>query len=661
MLELKRILWNRKSILLFGILLLLHGIFFVFQCNEEKAVTPVGEELEEYLAGYDDYMTSVQENVAIMKENPLFCEKDSFVYKNLVKTGEDYAKIADVVPVSGENRGIMTMLRFNLSVFVMLLIGVSIALSFLLERQKGLYLLVRCTYRGRMVLSMQRIGILFLGIFCSAAALYGTIFVISNLIFPGCDMSRPVQSVPELGGIIGTYSMGEYFALFVVRRAVGCFFLCLVLYFFLSVFRSGFCIIAFFLFLLGEYGLYVWIIPTGRWSALKYINLYTYVFSGTDYAHYYNLNMFERPFHIAGASDVFVLMGIAVAVPVCLFRYARQYPQGEYRTLKLIEKARMFISKHKPSCSPMTWELKKVFISQKGLLIMVILIYLAYSASTESNYMDFRSSYVTHWYEEFEGKITEESVQRMCDTQRELEEKLEMWRESLERLRKEKQERILLGRDISVIDGFIIDLEKTIGENEKLLTGLTIVLEQARDGLEYTLKTGRSVMLIDSGAYELLLHSDKRTILRNYLYTLLTVVLVMSGIIACEKAAHMETVLRTLYRGRIGLMMRKVLILIAVCAVTTLSVHLVQYFQIGEVFAYTHKEVSAQSIPCVRSFPFSLTIKQYLYFIYGVRVLMSLLMGGTVMYLSSKFSRIATLALGVFLLVIPMGLVAMRF
>ncbi|MBQ8846530.1 MAG: hypothetical protein IJ006_05255 [Lachnospiraceae bacterium] len=253
MLELKRILWNGKTMLLFGILLLLHGIFFVFQCNGEKSITPTGEELTAYIDGYDDYMTSVQDNVVMMKENPLFAMDDSFVFRNLIKTGEDYAKISDITPVEGENRGVMAVFQFTLSTFILLLTGVYIVLCFLAERQKGLYLLVRCTERGRTVLSLQRIGILCLGVFGAALILYGSIFAISSAIFPGCDMARPVQSIPELGSVIGHYSIGEYFVLYVLRKAMGCLFACLLLYFCMSLFRSSFCIVAFFLLMLGEY------------------------------------------------------------------------------------------------------------------------------------------------------------------------------------------------------------------------------------------------------------------------------------------------------------------------------------------------------------------------------------------------------------------------
>ena len=365
--------------------------------------------------------------------------------------------------------------------------------------------------------------------------------------------------------------------------------------------------------------------------------------------------------NIVGTSDLFVVLGTVVMVVVCTLQYARQYPRSEYRTLKVIEKLRVFVSRHKPSGSLMTWELKKVLFSQKGLFIMALMIYLAYSASVESNYMDFRSRYVVHWYEEFAGEITEESVQRMRDTRTEMEEEIKMWEESLARQEQYKIEHMMKGWDVTMIDWFIQNLQKAIEENKRQITGLNVVLKQAEDGLMYALESGRSVMLIDSGAYELLLQNDKQTIFRNYLYTLLAVVLVLSGIMACEKSAHMEMLLHSMYRGRGQVMVRKILILLGVCIVTTLSIHLVQYFQIGEVLTFADKEVPVQSIPCVRNFPFPLTIGQYLYFIYGVRVVMSILMGSAVMYLSSKFSRITTLAFGVFLLLVPMGLVAMRF
>ena len=661
MLELKRILWNRRSFLLFGLLLFLHGVFFFFQCNEAKSNTLTGEALEEYIDGYADYVNSVHENVAVMRENPLFNNEESFVYRNLIKTGDDYAGLTGITPVIGENRGIVTLLNFNLTSFVLLLVGIYIVLCFMAERQKGLYLLIRCTYKGRMQLSLQRIGILGVGILTAALLLFGSTLLMSMRLFPGCDMGRPIQSVPEFGSVTGHYSIGGFLLLFFLKKAIGCLLTCLLLYFCMSIFRSSLCIIIFFLLFAGEYGLYALIIPTGKWSAFKYLNLYTYVFCGTEYAHYYNLNVFGHPLNIAAGADVLAFIGTVVMILFCLIRYAVQYPKSEYKSLWFVEKIRTFVSRHKPSYPLFLWELKKVLFSQKALFIFVILFYLAFSASTEANYLDFRSRYITHWYEELAGKIDEEKITEIRDKKIELEIKIEKLEISIQRLEENLIRNIMTGKGTDYISGLISERRELMEEYKKELKGISVVLEQAEAGLEFYLKTGIAPELIDPTAYELLLYNDKRTILRNYLYTLLTVVLMLSGIMAFEKASNMEMLLNSLYKGRKQTLFGKILIMLGICTICTLSIHLIQYVQIGKVFEYVHLNEPAQSIPCARFFPVLLTIRQYLVLIYSVRVLISAAVGGTVMFLSSKLSRIATIAIGVFLLIIPMGLVALRF
>ncbi len=661
MLELKRILWNRKTVLLFGILLLLHGVFFVFQCNDAKSNTLTGEALTEYVDGYADYVRSVHQNVADMKENPLFSDKESFVYRNLIKTGEDYTKLVGITPVVGENRGIVTLLNFNLTNFVLLLVGIYIVLCFTAERQKGLSLLIRSTERGRMVLSVQRIGILGLGVFAAGLLLFGSTLFLSLLVFPGCDMTRPVQSIPEFGGVIGQYDIWEYLCLFFIKKVLGCVLACLLLYFCMSVFRSGLCMIAFFLLFAAEYGLYALMIPTGKWCALKYLNLYAYVFCGTEYARYYNLNLFGYPLNLARSADVSVLIGTALLIVLCLVRYSVQYPKSEYRNFRLVERIRAFISRHKPSHSLIGWELKKVLFSQKGAVIFLVLFYLAYSASTESNYLDFRSSYVTHWYEEYAGVIDEAKVTAIRGKKAELEDRVAMWEDEIQRLELNLLKYQLEGKGTDYIAGLISEYQRLVKEYKKEIRGISVVLAQAEDGYAYCLETGMQLELIDSTAYELLFYQDKRTILRNYLYTLLTVVLMMSGIMACEQASHMEPLLHTLYKGRKRLLFGKIAIMLGVCTICTLSVHFVQYVQIGACYSYANLDVPVQCVPCVRPFPLPVTIRQYIYLLYMLRTLISAAVGGIVMFLGSKFGRITTIAMGVFLLIIPMGLVAMRF
>lgn len=661
MLELKRILCNRKSLLLFGILILLHGVFFVLQCNDTKAITLTGEELEAYVEGYEEYIKSIPERIEAMQETSLYQDQDSFVYRNLLKTGEDYKKLVGIKPKVGENRGILTLMNFNLSNFILVLIGLYIVLCFLEERQNGLYLLVRSTERGRVFLSLQRIGILIFGLFAAAFLLFCSSFLISSIVFGGSDLTRPVQSVPEFESVLGHYSILQYLLLFLVKKVLGCMAICLLLYFCMSMFRSSFCIIAFGLLFLVEYALYSLILPTGKWCVVKFLNVYTYIFCGTQYARYYNLNLFGRPVNMALSADTAIIFSTVVLAGLCLWRYSVQYPKSSYLTIRLVEKLKVWFSRHKPLHTLFGWEAKKVLFSQKGLIIFVLLFYLAYSASTEANYLDARSKYVAHWYKEFAGNIDEERMEEILKKQTEQEWKLERLEKNLEVQKETLEERRQKGWYTAVIESIITDLEKRISEQKKEILGLSVVIKQAEFGLEFKQKTGVTVELFDTSVYELLLHNDKKTILRNYLYILLTVVLTMSGIMACEKSSHMEKVLHSAYKGRLRVLLCKIVLMLGISALCTVSIHAIQYLQIEKSFEFTNKSAIIQSIPCTRNFPVRITIQQYLAFLFSFRVFISVLIGGAVMFISSKFSRITTIAFGVFLLILPMTLVALRF
>lgn len=223
------------------------------------------------------------------------------------------------------------------------------------------------------------------------------------------------------------------------------------------------------------------------------------------------------------------------------------------------------------------------------------------------------------------------------------------------------QKYMMEGKDISYIASSISEYERLIQENEKEVSGISLVLTQAEEGYAYMLESGDTIELIDPTAWNLLFYNDKRTILRNYLYSLLTVVLMLSGIMACEKAAHMEHLLRSLYKGRGQVLTRKIAIMFGICILATLPIHLIQYFQIGEALTYADFDAKVQSISCVRFFPLQVTIRQFLVLLYSFRTLCSIAVGGVIMFFSSKFSRIATITFGVFFIVLLMGLLALRF
>lgn len=678
--EFRRILGRKKLLLVLTVILVFYGIFFLFQCSEVKKITPEGDELRGYVEGYRERVNTVCDNAAEMQENPLFRDKNSFVYRNLIRTGNDFERLKEIRPVIGENRGILMVLEFPMTDILLLLAGVYIVLCFLSERQKGLHLLVRSTYYGRLRLSLWRLGVLFSGLVIAAALLFTTSMLLSNVMYPGAKLSRPLQSLPEFGEVISHLTIGEYLVLFALRRVFACLVLCLALWLCMAVFRTGASVLCFTLFFLGEFLCYHFIAPTERIGVLRYCNLYTYLFYGTEYAKYYNLNLFKRPVAIEAAAEGSLVILAVLLSAVCLYRFAKQYPDRTGGGSKLFERAERFLSRWKPQPSLTGWEIRKVFLSQKGILVIAAMLYLALSSARPTQYLDTRSKYVVHWYEEFAGEVNEEKIaeieaemEKMEEYKANAEEQLRWWQELLNRKMVEYQQRIqeLIANGQEITEKDRIDtgpaaeaierLTERIEELTKEMQGLSIVLEQAKECDAYSKTSHLRLQLMDSTIYELLLKKDKQTILRNYLTVLLAMVVLMSGVMACEKTAHMDGVLHSLYRGRGPVFVRKLFILIGTGTVCTLSVHLIQYYEIRGRFGLEHMDYFVQSIPCMRWISVSMTIRQFFLLQYGGRCLLAVLVGGLAMFFGSRFSRVMAIAFGIFSLIVPMGLLVMYF
>ena len=662
MAELKRVLLGRKSLLLLGILLLLHAVFFFYQCNEMKRETLTEDELQEYVDGYSLYVEGVLESSNEMLENPLFSNQTSFVYENIIKTAQDYATLQDIQPVYGENRGIMTMVPFQLTGYLLLLMGIFYVLSFMAERQKGLYLLVRCTYRGRMPLSFERIGTLILGITTCGSLFSLTILPIMLIRFPGTTLFRPVQSIPECSGVMSHVTIWGYLCMLVFRRILGCIVTCMLLYFCMSLLRSSLCVLLFLGLFLGEYLLYALLLPTDQLCILRYVNLYTMIFAPQDYAHYLNLNFFGTPILTGILSIRIALICFVLLSVLCVIQYGRQYPKAEGKRFPMLDSLSAWYSRKKLQLTPFLWECKKILISQKALLILVLIIYLAWTSSTEISYRDYRSKYVLKWYQTFGGTVNDQKLKDIDKQMVKLEEKLDMYEKSLVRQLEILEKYTIRGYDTSVVGSNVVRLRNTIKECKLSIRGLKVVRDHAKMDYEFTLESGISVDLIDPTFYELLLHKDYQTVRKNYLYVLIAIILMLSGVMSCETSSHVKPTLHVLYRGGRSMIARKVIIVFLLSVLCALSIHLIQFFQIYRIIPQDAQNVIAQSIPCVRYLPVIMSIRTYVILLYAFRALIAFGLGLIVMLISNySKSRVNTIALSVFLMGIPMVLLSYFF
>ena len=291
-----------------------------------------------------------------------------------------------------------------------------------------------------------------------------------------------------------------------------------------------------------------------------------------------------------------------------------------------------------------------------------MVLYLAWSSSQEISYRDYRSTYVLHWYEEFQGKIDETKLKDMQKQMDKLVKKLGKLEASLQHQQELLPMEIQKGHDTSKIAQNIASLMAAIREYNLNIKGLTEVQEHAQANYEFTKSSGITVDLLDPTCYELLLSKDYQTVRQNYLYVLLAVIFMFSGVMAIESSSNVKPLLHVLPRGGRPMLLRKLAIVFLLSVICALFIHFIQYIQIGKILPYHSMDAVIQSIPCVHYLPIIMTIRTYLILLYAFRCFLAFLLGIAVMTIShySK-NRSNTIALSVFLLVIPMVLLSYFF
>ena len=654
--EFTRVILNKKTILFLLVLLMANVTFCLFQCNDSKEITLTGEALKEYLSGYPQYLKETRENVTFLQGISLFEDEDSFALKNIRKTAADYQVLEKITVESGENRGIVIYTRFQLTNFLLLGFVLYLVLRFTEEQKKGLQLLVRSTVGGRIPLLLKRVGILGFGTLLAAVLLYGSTLLVVLLRYPGADLGRAIQSVPEFIKCVYPVSVGEYLALDICNKVFGGVLIGMLLFGLSTVLSSGAAMAVFLMALTLEYICYTVIVPTSEWAGVKFLNVCAMLFGRDGFLSYLNLNFFGKPALLLKGQFLLGMVFLAGLVIVSLVACARSRSQTVGVLAYRLERIAAWYSRHRRPVSGFVWEARKILFKQKGLAILALAAYLAFSSSLEFRYADLRNPYEMMWYEEFAGPITKASVACMEDVRTDLAAEREKLLENIaqinERLAKlgpSDPARMWIGGDLS-------EKEERLGEVNNQLAGLNKVLVPAHSGLEYSLETGKELWLLEPYTYHLLLENDEKTYERNRLYVLLAVIGTFSGVMAYESKAKMEPVLRTAYRGNRTLWYKCILV-VFFSAVTALGIHMIQFVQIGQSFPYHGMEYPVQSIECMREFPLPVSIFWYLILLYGWRCLYTAGMGLLVMSVSKLVKdRVACIAVCTAGLLLPVFL-----
>lgn len=285
----------------------------------------------EHLQSYGEYLERVQEQAHKMQASSIFnTNKNSFTYRNIIKTAKDFTSCTAEGIRLGNDRAIQDWLSFSLADWFYLAVILLLVMSFLEERKKGLAAIVRTCSTGRGKLQVARLLVLLS--FCAGMTLllYYLPLGLSLCVDGGWqDWSRPIQSLPEFQKYTVPMRIAEFIIQFFFVKTICGVLLGVLVWFALSFLtrpQMGWLVTAFGLVL--EYLLYTLIPAQSIFSPLRELNVFSYVFTSELYVQYTNINFFGFPIGRRTLLLGLLVCVTAVLSAVTILILTRRYPFG---------------------------------------------------------------------------------------------------------------------------------------------------------------------------------------------------------------------------------------------------------------------------------------------------------------------------------------------
>ncbi|MBR4305546.1 MAG: hypothetical protein IKT78_01735 [Ruminiclostridium sp.] len=630
--ELLRTALSKKMLLLTLLMVFINCVFFSYECDTEKQITLTGDELNSYIESYPDYLQSVFDNAENMGAISLLQGKDSFAVKNIDKTVLDYSVLSGKVQY-GENRAVVAYSNYMTGDFMLMAVIVLIAMRFSEEKRKGVLGIVKTAVKGRRILALQRIGIIFGSAFAIAFLFTLTEMLTAGVMLGDMELSRSIQSVPEFKMCSLPIDISGYLIISTAIKALTVSVIGLFIYFFtyiLSITPAS--LIAAIIFGT-EYILHAFIIPTDRFNFFKFANIFTGLKNDVFFKNYCNLNIFGAPI---GFMEICIVLLILLAVlfsVLCIFITSGNMALS-LRGFGILSGAKEKIAAKLPTMPLFLWETKKILINQKGIVIVIAAAFLAISSVTQYSYYTYTDYNRQQMYEKFKGPVNEKMIER-------LENDIESYKKGIENIDKK------LAETDPDNESKIYELTMQRINLQSMLTLSEEFHELGTDRLEYRNKTGIPVHIIDNKPYKLLLISDTATINKNSLYILIALIICFSGVIAYERQCNMYDIQRSQRRGRGLLILSKLILVFIISVLLSASVNIAHLINFTSSVELKNLTVPCQSLTFLDGIPWlKVNILEYLIITYTLRILAAFAVG-LLVSLISRLSKSSSMAMGV--------------
>lgn len=542
----------------------------------------------EYLLGYEAYLGKIDADAAKLQSVSLFADPDSVAYQNTVKTAEDFHAMDGVTVSMGHDLAVTEVFADKWADYSIVILICVVCGLFVAERKEGLWPMIYAAPGGRWKLVCKRIGILFAAAWIGTVLIVGSKILLCGWVFHGlgeCD--RVLQSIPMFQNVPTPLTVAEFWMLYITVKAMGAFWIGLVLWVVLSAISNlGLALTAAGLLMGLEFACTA--IPSSSLFAVaQYVNVFSYVDFIPVFSRYLNISVFGGL--ISGSDLVLAILPFLCLVFAGLnvLIVERKHPiSASNRLLHWTDGMVRKLDPKLPRCG----EFGKLLIKRKGAILLIALAIVAIRMEEPPRAYVPYDPYIQHYQSEYVGPITEDTITSL-------------------------EEALAKAMDIG---------------NQ---IGLQTVLESAQNAPD-------GAWILPTAPYDAIWSNN----LDNYhrrtaLITMLFLVLTLAPIASQERQNNMTVLLTSTSGGRKRLWLQKQLVLLAVTVFVWVMVYGGELIHTVKAYgAFQCLSAPAFSLELFRNAP-SIPLGGMLALYYGAKLLVLLVIGEICFVISSRCSK----------------------
>lgn len=601
----------------------------------------------EYQNDYPAYIKSILKNAQNLSSKKLFSNKTSYSYKSIQKSANDFSKNKNIKLSLVNDLPVSAVLNYQIGDFILILICVFMAISFVSE--KNVNLLINTCKNGRRILKMKQLPILILFSLFFSFAIYISEMLISLKIYDApMNLYALIQSTDIFSDCILHINFLQLFAIHILFKAIIASMIALAIWLFISLSSNIILVSA----IAGvitsiELLLYKNISAQSNLSILKTFNIFS-LFDYRSISEYNLVSVFSKPVRAEKAVWIIVLLIIFIISALILISANRNYPikspKKAFRVLHvLFDKLSEFYAKLQSVIYAGRFETFKIMHIGKGLLVVIaFLLIIGFNFNTNPLVFSSTEAFLNDYYEEYGGELSEKVYKNI--------EKMRSEADAVESEYNSKSEQYASG-EIS-----LEEYELAAAKNEAYDTQRKAVdkLTEQIDRIESLSQKGIKPVLVNELGYNNLFYSQSNQ--TQILILICAVVILFSSVFSIEKGSNMLILNHCSKNGRKQLYFKKIFTVIPKTFILTLVSYLSLILQNNYLYKLGNMNANIHNLECLQEINLNLSIAEYVILNFIFEFIFVTVVGLIITSLSAFMPQLAVIIISACLFILPSAL-----